>query len=363
MSDFLKDLESPEEVLAKQQDYEQKKRQAALLGGIADNLSNRQSFGSIMLGKNVGGFNPGASVEMAMAPGVSPQEAYKQRLSGLLQKAQLAKAGREDEEATAKLARSESDAAKLNPIYGAMAKQYGLASPDGLSSEGLKTYSDTLEKFAKLKQTSQDLAIKRDAANAAKLAKGDATFKGLSKEAQVQIDDIARANAAKMTIRNQLMSTLEKLKDPAIGASQKRALSEQSIKTLNSTEGKDAVGAEESKRLAAFLSWYPNTQKGMTLGPDLDAFAEQVYNTTAGINAAIENNNATMKNLYAGGSGVVDMSGLAPGAKKEKKELLNSANASSAGEDSLEFLKQHGKQYSMQPEEVELLKQLRGGKL
>ena len=163
MSDFMEGLESPEELLQKQQAYEDQKRKATMWGSIADNLSNRQSLGSVMLNKNVGGFNPSKGVEAGLGPvGPSPEDAYKQKLSGLLTQTQLAKSKRDEQNDINKLATSKSDAEQLNKLYAGIAQKYGMKPPENLSMEGLKTYGDTLEKVMGARERAEGNRLLRE---------------------------------------------------------------------------------------------------------------------------------------------------------------------------------------------------------
>lgn len=155
MADFMEGLESPEELMEKQRAYDEQKRKAAIYGSIADNLSNRQSLGSIMLGRNVGGFTPSKAVEAGFGPsGAAPDEAYKQRLSGLLTRSQLAKAQRDEASEAKKMAQSETDATQLGKLQSGLGKKYGLGPSEGLSMEGQKQYKELLEKVMQAKERS-----------------------------------------------------------------------------------------------------------------------------------------------------------------------------------------------------------------
>jgi len=162
MADFMEGMETPEELYEKQRAYDEQKRKAAIYGSIADNLSNRQSLGSIMLGRNVGGFTPSKAVEAGFGPsGASPDEEYKQRLSGLLTRSQMAKAQREEAQGAEKVAQSKLDAEKLGKLTSGLGKQYGLGSSEGLSVEGQKQYRELLEKVI----TAREAAAKRKSAS------------------------------------------------------------------------------------------------------------------------------------------------------------------------------------------------------
>ena len=146
-------------------------------------------------------------------------------------------------------------------------------------------------------QTAKDLAEarKKGAGNPNKEA-----FDALPPENQEQIKDLARQTGAKSSIKNQIDSALSVLDDPNVSEDQKVTMGQQLLKTLNSTEGKDAVGSEESKRLGSFLQkkMFNFTQPGSMFGRDLGEFVDQVKLTSGAIGQATERNKAQMDELY-----------------------------------------------------------------
>ena len=102
------------------------------------------------------------------------------------------------------------------------------------------------------------------------------TMKALPKEKQEQIDAHGKTLAKAQTVAIQLDELHKQLIDPKMDAGQKLAIAQEQVKLLNSSLGADAVGAEEVKRIAAYLDFKPNFVKGMKVGPDLEGFANQV---------------------------------------------------------------------------------------
>lgn len=127
-------------------------------------------------------------------------------------------------------------------------------------------------------------------------------FGRLPKERQVEIEKIATNTGTAKTIRNQLKSDLALLKDPSVNDEMKLTHAQSMIKTLNSQQGQDAVGAEESKRLAALLQYnvWPNlTQPGPVFGrAPISDFAAQVENSLGALDRKIEINDKTVDELY-----------------------------------------------------------------
>ena len=89
-------------------------------------------------------------------------------------------------------------------------------------------------------------------------------------------DDIAN----KQGISDAIGYEIGVLDDPSIDEYVKRASAQNILKILNSAEGKDAVGVEESKRLGQFLEFQLNPVKGLAtgrlFGTDLPRFVDQI---------------------------------------------------------------------------------------
>lgn len=75
----------------------------------------------------------------------------------------------------------------------------------------------------------------------------------VSKEQGEIAKDINQSTAKLAPIRSEIASALKQLKDPKLSEEQKVRIGQSLIKTLNSTQGSDAVGVEEAKRLASEL--------------------------------------------------------------------------------------------------------------
>jgi hypothetical protein len=129
-----------------------------------------------------------------------------------------------------------------------------------------------------------------------------AQFKNLPVENQEQIKKIAEKNASKLGIMTQIQSTVGLLKDPNVNPDQKLLQARQMIKVLNSTEGQDAVGAEESKRLAGMLEYrFGNfTEPGKFIGRDIEGFTTQAELTAKGLGDAIKANTDQIEKLKGG---------------------------------------------------------------
>lgn len=132
---------------------------------------------------------------------------------------------------------------------------------------------------------------------------------GLPVENQKQIEALATKKAGRISIANSLQTTLDSLNDPNMSEEQKLVQARQAIKVLNSQEGQDAVGAEESKRLAALLEYktFNLTEPGPFLGrAPISDFAEQIKNTVGGLRSSAKFSDESIKSLYGGGSGLIE---------------------------------------------------------
>ena len=126
----------------------------------------------------------------------------------------------------------------------------------------------------------------------------------LSKAAELPIEDrlvvsgLSQKNANKAAIVNQIdavMGNWDKLSDD-----QKFSQGGQLLKTLNSPEGADAVGAEEARRLGSKLEFafgnFTNSNPTQ-FGRDLEGFKTQAMGTSTSLKDAIKSNQGIVGNL------------------------------------------------------------------
>lgn len=119
----------------------------------------------------------------------------------------------------------------------------------------------------------------------------------LAPEIQASANTLATKNANKIAIKNQIdsfMGSWDKLSED-----QKIVQGRQLLKTLNSTEGADAIGTEEAKRLGGLLEYqmFNITQPGPMFGRDLEEFKTQAMDTSASIGKAIETNRNAIEQM------------------------------------------------------------------
>lgn len=147
------------------------------------------------------------------------------------------------------------------------------------------------------------------------------------------VKDLAKKNASKIAISNQIeavMNNWDSLPDD-----QKVAQGRQLLKVLNSTEGADAVGTEEAKRLGGKLEFalgnFTNSNPTQ-FGRDLPGFKEQASGTAKAIKSAIRANQLHQNQLYRNhGIARTDPPEIEPAkyAGKPQDGLVNDAMAGS----------------------------------
>lgn len=125
----------------------------------------------------------------------------------------------------------------------------------------------------------------------------------LSLPAKTEVTALAGKNASKLAIRNQISAQMEEFKN-AKTEDDKIRIGRQMIKTLNSSEGADAVGAEEVKRLGSALEYqmFNFTGPGPAFGKDVPGFEAQVTGTLNSLDGAIKANQSRMDELMQGGA-------------------------------------------------------------
>jgi hypothetical protein len=124
----------------------------------------------------------------------------------------------------------------------------------------------------------------------------------LPKEVQVGIEKVAGKQANQLSIANSIDSTINVLDNKDIATDQKLMQARQLIKTLNSQEGQDAVGAEEAKRLAGMIEFrvLNFTEPGAFIGRDLSGFNEQAKITANSLRDSAKANTDLIANMRAG---------------------------------------------------------------
>lgn len=106
------------------------------------------------------------------------------------------------------------------------------------------------------------------------------------------VDTIASGNANISIIKNSIDSVMENF--DSLPEDQQIVQARMLLKTLNSKEGKDAVGVEEVKRLGSLIEYklFNLLEPGSFIGRDLPEFATQARNASKFMGEAINKNKA-----------------------------------------------------------------------
>lgn len=158
-------------------------------------------------------------------------------------------------------------------------------------------------------------------------------FDRLPPENQKQIEQLATKSANKSSIKNQIDSALQILDNPEISEDQKITAGQGLLKVLNSSEGADAIGAEESKRLGGLLEYKVAnfTQPGSFIGRDLGEFVNQVKLKSQELGQGVARNRSEMDTLYGRKGADVPAIEVPEGAKDKGGVIKRMADSLSGG--------------------------------
>lgn len=121
----------------------------------------------------------------------------------------------------------------------------------------------------------------------------------LSLSDRKMIETLASKQGGKLSITNNLQSLIEAW--PTLGPSERLQQGREIMKTLNSAEGADAVGAEEVKRLGSRLEFalgnFTNSNETQ-FGRDLDGFYRDLRNSTKRLQTSVERNDLAISKIY-----------------------------------------------------------------
>lgn len=133
---------------------------------------------------------------------------------------------------------------------------------------------------------------------------GSDSFKKLPKQDQIAVEELGKGIASKTAIAEQIDNQLANIRQSIAEGKEDLAVQQgaEMLKILNSDMGKDAVGAEEAKRLGAFLEYkIANfTGPGSFFGRDIDQFFEQAAQKNNSIKASIADSQKRLDNILAG---------------------------------------------------------------
>ncbi len=124
-------------------------------------------------------------------------------------------------------------------------------------------------------------------------------YEKLPQDQQKVVDSLGVKTASKIAIANQIDSALESW--DSLPDDQKLMQGRQLIKVLNSTEGADAVGTEEARRLGAKLEFAMGNlfnSNPVQFGRDLPGFKEQAALTSKAIRNAVKANEQEVERRF-----------------------------------------------------------------
>lgn len=176
------------------------------------------------------------------------------------------------------------------------------------------------------KRLDEEMNLKRQELH---MKRGEDSFKRLPKENQEQIEGLAKKNASKASIATQIDATVSILDDPKVSEAIKVQEGRRLLKVLNSSEGADAVGAEEAKRLGGLLEYKLVNffQPGSFIGRDVNMFADQSRQASQSIKSAMQTNQGMISQLKTGQSLVIP-----PTPQRPAAPLVNGGAAANAAE-------------------------------
>ena len=151
-------------------------------------------------------------------------------------------------------------------------------------------------------------------------------FKNVPVQGQVEIRALANKVANQVSISNSIDAQLNNMAKAYKSGNKDQAIvaGEAMLKTLNSDEGKDAVGAEEVKRLGSLLKYQMAnfTEPGKFIGRDIEAFFEQAADKSNAIKNTLAANRDRIQEILDGGYSNVPkpIGGKIPKFGSESKE-------------------------------------------
>ena len=354
--------------LQKQSDEMKKQKQMIQLAGIlGDAVGSAPSFGEAYLGRN----NPKSNFSgaaNAFAAGMEDPLERQKNLLGQYRAQKQAKTEIEQEDPTSERNKRFRDSLKQQFAAMGLGKMAGTIN-DGLTENSYQKNFESLYKPV----IAGEYDIKKEVAKAnIKPPKGYTrqvnpqtgeaelvldnpnknAFDHLPMEDQEQVKVLGQKNAQKSSIKNQLDALVTTLTDKKLTDAQKLPLAMSGLKVINSQEGQDALGSEESHRLGSLLEFHflNLTKPGPVIGrAPIGDFTNQVAVSSQQLGEAVGRNNKQIQSLYAGHSnqGSPDTRrNLVYKKDKTGNGLINNAHANEDDPQISKYANDHGLSYS-----------------
>lgn len=224
------------------------------------------------------------------------------------------------------LERRKQASAQLAQTQSNQDRQFGLEQ-EKFKAEGLLA-RDKMAQDLKIKQMEMSKAKTMDPKAALDFneasKKANDPYNRLPKADQMVADEEIKLYTKRQGAVDKLGGAVSQLEDPNIPEDQKVIIGEGILKMLNDPEMSDAVGADEAKRIGAYLQQFSLTRPGSTFGRDLPRFTSQVKNKLDLSKKTQGDSKARLqqKGLLTDGLLQAKESRLIPDAKSDEDELM-----------------------------------------
>lgn len=311
----------PEKLKAESEDAERSKRWLNAAGDVVNQLTSVQSPAEIMLGQQRRESTAGNGLK-SFAAGIQDPAERQAKLYAQYKQAKEAEAMKREEEKMAQL-RDPNSAQSKAARY--VAQKYGIPLGENASAYDTNDFIDPKKMLEQEARSQIDFnnakALKRyelgldlDKLKAQysmdpKKSGPVGQFERLAPEDQEAIKDLGKKNANKTSIANQIDAVMGNW--DSLSEEQKIVQGRSLLKTLNSSEGADAIGTDEAKRLGGLLEnkIFNLTEPGPMFGRDIEGFATQARDASKNMKSAVQRNRSEIDRLYGRTKGI-DPSGL-----------------------------------------------------
>lgn len=261
-------------------DYQKKKTALTAGEGIFNALNNVPTLGQAM------GKIPRAqeqNINLTQLAGEDPRLVEKNRIAGVLQNLEIAKAKRDEDASRLALQQGETDRAGMASMLTPLAKKYGIEVTPGMSTGTLKTASDLIKSQSELAQKKYasdeanrlraDLADARNEARQEKLAskESEMNIPGYTRSPEIKPQGTeVKALRSAVTASKSLFDNIDKMKDL--------------VDKYGSFEA-GGVGGAEMKSLARDIQLSAKNEDlyklGVLTGPDLRLLEDIIANPSS----------------------------------------------------------------------------------
>lgn len=304
----------PSKLKADQQAADDKRAGLAAIGAIGDTFGSTNGFGNYFLGRMNEKATGGSKLADQLSSSIQDPVERQAKLFGLYKNSAE---GKQLQDQMAQLEREKDPSSKESMALKQIAPRWGIKVTPEMSAYEIKqlinpqkmmeTEAASNVDFNKQKAL-RTMDFQNDMAKLQmQLQTPHKQFENLPKDKQLTIEELAKKNANKISIRNQINAALAGW--DKLSPDQQVATGRQLIKTLNSTEGADAVGAEEAKRLGGKLEFAMGNffnSNPTQFGRDLPGFKEQAKNVSDNIGTAVKSNQSIIDQSYGRTGGPVN---------------------------------------------------------